>query len=122
MKQLAKITSAKLSIQERGILTFWIFVEYESGGGQGLGGLALDGYDKELQRRVGSSEGCELIRQLLLVLEVDDFSEMKGKHVWVHGEGEGFSFEPYGIQLLNVDSDGIKHPLLFKSVFETKET
>jgi len=49
MKQLAKITSAKLSIQERGILTFWIFVEYECGGGQGLGGLALDEYDKELQ-------------------------------------------------------------------------
>jgi len=31
----------------------------------------------------------------LLVLEVDDFSEMKGKHVWVHGEGEVFGFEPY---------------------------
>ena len=32
-KKLAKITSAKLEIKDRGILNFWIFVEYEEGGG-----------------------------------------------------------------------------------------
>lgn len=30
-KQLAKITSASLEIQERQILNFWIFVDYEEG-------------------------------------------------------------------------------------------
>jgi len=35
-KQLAKITSAGLEIKERGILNFWIFVDYEDGGSQGV--------------------------------------------------------------------------------------
>ena len=47
MKKLAKITSAKLHHKERGILNFWIHVDYEDFGSQGIGGLALDQWDKE---------------------------------------------------------------------------
>jgi hypothetical protein len=46
-KQLAKIKSAGLEIKERGILNFWIIVDYEDGGSQGIGGIALDTYDEE---------------------------------------------------------------------------
>ncbi len=103
-RQLAKISSANLEIQERGILNFWIFVDYEDGAGQGVGGIALDQFDKEKDRRIGTAYGCEMIRRLLLCLSVNDFSEMKGKHVWVYGEGEGLSFKPLGLAPLHIDN------------------
>jgi hypothetical protein len=105
-KQLAKIKSAKLEIQERGILNFWIFVDYEDGCSQGVGGIALDSYDKDKDKRVGTAYGCEMIRRLLLALGVNDFSEMKGQIIWVLGEGDGLSFKPKGIKQLDINGGG----------------
>jgi hypothetical protein len=101
-KQLAVITKATLEIKERGILNFWLYVEYEDGGQQGVGGYALDEWSEAKGCRVGTAYGCEMIRRLLLVLNVNDFSEMKGKHLWVLGEGDGLLFQPKGIQALNL--------------------
>ena len=114
-KQLAKITKANLEIKERGILNFWIHVYYEEGLSQGVGGIALDEFDKEKDRRVGSKYGCEMIRRLLITLDVNDFSEMKGKHVWVYGDGEGLSFKPKGIGLLKTDK-AKNDPLMFDDI------
>jgi len=105
-KQLAKIRSAGLEIKERGILNFWINVDYEDGGSQGIGGIALDTYDEDKKKRVGTAYGCEVIRRLLLALDVNDFSEMKGQIIWVLGEGEGWTFKPKGIKRLEVDGGG----------------
>lgn len=102
-KQLAKVTSATLQIQERDVLMFYIFVDYEEGCSQGIGGLTLDSYDKDKKKRVGTAYGCEMIRRCLKVFKVDDFSQMTGKYIWVIGEGEGFSFVPKGLQSLSVD-------------------
>lgn len=114
-KQLAKISKASLEIQEREILNFWIHVDYEDGCSQGIGGIALDRYDKDKKRRVGTAYGCEMIRMLLIQLCVNDFSEMKGKHIWVIGEGEGLSFTPKGMQALNVDNPKSK-PVIFSEI------
>lgn len=120
-KQLAKITSAKLEIKERQILNFWIFVDYEEGGSQGLGGYALDEWDQDKKRRVGTAYGCEMIIRLLRTLDVNDFSEMAGKHIWVYGEGEGLGFKPKGVQLLF--SEKLNEPLIFEDVInEFKES
>lgn len=122
-KKLAKISKARLEIQERGILMFWIYVDYEEGGCQGVGGIALDDWDEGRSDRVGTAFGCEVIRRLLLALDVNDFSEMTGKMVWVLGEGDGFGFETRGIQALKVD-DGNNEPVLFSEIhkeFYTKE-
>ena len=118
-EKLAKISKATLGM-ERGILSFWIHVSYEDGTGQGVGGLALDSYDEDSQKRVGSAYGCEMIRRLLHTLGVDDFSEMKNKHVWVLGEGIGFSFSPKGIRPLNVDDSRNREDttLIFSDVYE----
>lgn len=107
MEKLEKISKATLEIKERGILNFWIFVDYEEGMSQGVGGIALDTYDKTVEppRRVGTAYGCEIIRQLLICLDVNDFSEMKDKMVWIIGEGDGLSFSPKGIRPLRVDSN-----------------
>ena len=116
-KKLAKISKASLEIQERGILNFWIHVDYEEGCSQGVGGIALDTYNSEDDTRVGTAYGCEMIRLLLIELMVDDFSEMKGKHVWVIGNGDGFSFKPTGISALKSDNSNSK-PVIFAEVAE----
>lgn len=113
-KKLAKIRKAELEIKERGILSFWINVDYEEGCSQGVGGMALDTYDNEKKERIGTAYGCEMIRRLLIALNVDNFSEMKGKHVWVYGEGTGLSFRPTGIGSLRTDHD--KPPVIFADV------
>jgi len=114
-KRLAKISSASLEIKERGILNFWIHVDYEEGCSQGIGGIALDSYDKAKNKRVGTAYGCEMIRRILLAFDVNDFSELKGKHLWVIGEGEGFSFNPKGVQALSVDSKN-DTPVIFTDI------
>lgn len=114
-KQLAKISRASLEIQGRGILNFWIHVDYEGGGSQGVGGIALDTFCKETDSRVGTAYGCEMIRRILLELCVNDFSEMKGKHVWVIGEGEGLGFKPAGIQSLRGDNPK-SNPVIFSDI------
>lgn len=123
-KQLAKIDNATLSI-ERGVLSFWIFVDYEEGGSQGVGGITLDDAKHEKRtdgslkfiKRQGTAYGCEVIRRLLLALDVDDFSKMKGRHIWVLGEGEGFNFKPAGIQKLRNDS-GNQEPVIFGDILK----
>lgn len=115
-KQLAKVTKATLEIQERGVLMFWVFVDYEEGCSQGVGGLCLDMYDNEKDKRVGTAYGCEMIRQCLKVFNVNDFSEMKGKYIWVLGEGEDLSFKPLGFQSLNVDKN--VRTFIFKDIFD----
>ena len=103
-KKLAKIKKANLEILDRGILNFWIHVEYEECGfSQGVGGIALDSWCETKKKRVGTAYGCELIRRILLALAVDDFSKMAGKYIWVLGNGDGLSFTPKGIQRLRVD-------------------
>lgn len=115
-KLLAKITSAKLEIKERGILNFWIFVDYEDGGSQGIGGLVLDTWDESKKRRIGTSYGCEMIRQLLTTLNVNDFSEMKGKNIYVLSEKTGWNIKPLGIETLKID--GKVRRLIFDEIYQ----
>lgn len=113
-QQLAKITSAKLSM-ERGILSFWIAVDYKDGCSQGIGGITLDEFSDKYKKRVGTAYGCEMIRRCLYTLSVDDFSEMVGKYIWVYGEGAGLSFKPLGFGPLSVDKTK-KDPFIFEDV------
>ena len=114
-KQLAKVTGATLQIQERGILSFYVFVDYEDFGRQGVGGLSLDTWDEEKKRRVGTAYGCEMIRQLLLFFGVNNLDEVKGQHVYVLGEGEGLRFQPKGFEHLHVSGNKAK-PILFEDI------
>jgi hypothetical protein len=38
IKKLARVSSASLEIKERGVLNFWVHVDYEEGCSQGVGG------------------------------------------------------------------------------------
>ena len=122
MKQLAKISKASLEMQKHGILNFWIRVNYEEGFSQGVGGICLDTYSKEKKRRIGTACGCEMIRQLLVELKVNDFYEMKGRYIWVLGEGEGLSFTPTGIQALKGDGGSDEGIVFAEIVSEFEKT
>ena len=117
-EKLAKIKSASLEIKERGILNFWILVDYEDGLSQGVGGIALDEFSPEKDCRVGTAYGCEIIRRILLALNVNDFQEMKGRHIFVIGHGgPGLGFRPIGIRKLSTDV-GDKRPVIFEDIFK----
>lgn len=117
-KKLAKVTNATLEIKERGILNFWVFVDYEDGLSQGVGGHCLDKYDKERNDRVGTAYGCEMIRQLLLFFNVNNLSECKGQMVYVLGEGYGLSFKPKGFEHLKVDDKFPNRKIVFDEIYE----
>lgn len=109
IKRLAVIDSIKTSIRSHGMLRVGIDVAYEGPyiDQACLGCHILDdatNNDDAMNHRIGTAYGCEMIRQILLTLEIDDFSEAKGINVWVYGEGEGISFVAKGISLLSFNS------------------
>lgn len=121
IEQLAKITDASLTIQENGILSFSIWVEYENDGSvQNIGGYTLDNYSEKLKTRVGTAYGCEIIRRLLLELGVNDFSEMKDKVIWVIGIGNDNNFKVKGIRSLNINRQNNKNKgVIFEEIAQT---
>ena len=116
IKKLAKITKAGLNIKDMGILTFEIHVDFEDGWSMMIGGLALDGYDEEKDKRIGTAYGCEMIRRLLLLFDVNNINEIENKIIWVYGKGEGNMFATKGISRLKVDSK--ESPLMFSEIYK----
>src|SRR5690554_2418794 len=101
---------------DRNILSFYIHVDYESGGSQGIGGLALDTYSHELNNRIGTAYGCHMIRSVLELFGVDDLSELKGRYTYVLFPDENsWGNLPIGIQPLVVDK-GINKPFVFEDI------
>jgi hypothetical protein len=115
IKELAHIKSIGLDWKDRGILTFWINVDYENGWSQGVGGYALDNYDPISNERVGTAQGLDLIMALSKCLDVNNLTEAKGQTIFVLGEGDALNFKPIGIQALK--SNGGKK-VIFSEIFK----
>jgi hypothetical protein len=87
----AKITSTKLGIEDHGIMTFWLFLEW-NGGGVGFGGYALDEWQGERTssgKRVGIGMGMDCIMEIMRIVGVENWEDIKGKHIVVESEGWG---------------------------------
>ena len=84
----ALITSTMLGIEDHGILTFRLDLDY-GGSGQAAGAYALDAYSEELARRVGTAAGTEFILALLRVLDVRKWEDLKGQHLRVRHSFNG---------------------------------
>jgi len=91
----ARIESTMLGIEDHGIMTFMITLDY-GGSGQGYGGYAFDSYNKETKKRVGSAFGIEAIRSLLEAVGVTCWEDLEGKYVRVERE-EGWSGKIYSV-------------------------
>lgn len=117
IKKLARVSKAGFEIQERGILNFWVFVDYEEGCSQGVGGIALDQWSEEKREREGTAYGCEMIRQLLLFFGVNNLTDIKkDTMVYVLGEGDGFGFQPKGFEHLKVLCGNLPERIVFEEI------
>lgn len=78
----AKITGTTLGWESHGILTAFLHCEWPSGG-VGVGGFCLDTRDRETDERKGTKYGLDHIIQLMKTVGVDNWEQLKGKHVVV---------------------------------------
>jgi hypothetical protein len=77
----AKIKSTYLGIEDHGIFTAYLDLDY-GGSGQGFGGMSLDGPpgDGGEGNRIGSAYGAEFIMRVLRTLEVGSWEKLPGTH------------------------------------------
>lgn len=76
----AKIKSTMLGVEDHGIMSFYLHLDY-GGAGQGAGGYALDEYSKGQEKRIGAPFGIELIRSILDVVGVETWEDLPGKYI-----------------------------------------
>lgn len=91
----AQITRTMLGREDHDIFTFMIFVKCESWE-CGVGGYALDYYDKELSERVYSVKGLEAISKILNVVGVSRWEDLKGKYIRIKDNGWGSTIDEIG--------------------------
>lgn len=84
----ARITSTMLGVEDHGIMTCYLFLEFENGG-CGFGGYALDTYDKEAEGRVGTAAGMQMIAEILEPVGAESWEELPGKFIRCENEGWG---------------------------------
>lgn len=76
--ELGKVTSAEILIEDHGCLTFTILFDF-GGSGQCFGGIALDTWDAEKNRRVGTAGGADLLLRVMRLFGVEKWSQIKGR-------------------------------------------
>jgi len=91
----ARITDTFFGREDHGIFTFYIFVEF-GGYGCGIGGYALDTYDKEKDKRYVCNESMEAISRILETVGVDSWEKLKGQYIRVIDNGWGSTIDEIG--------------------------
>lgn len=84
----AKIKSTMLGIEDHGIMSFYLYLDY-GGSTQGAGGYALDTPIKQgntFLRRVGTAEGLSLIMAILNLVGVGKWEDLPGKFIRVKAD------------------------------------
>ena len=79
----AKIKDTMLGIEDHGIMTFMLHLDYE-GSGQGAGGYSLDTpikKDGQHWQRVGTAGGMNLVMEIMKVVGVSKWEDLKGKYI-----------------------------------------
>lgn len=92
----AKITSTMLGREDHGIMTFIIFVEFDGCVHCGVGGYALDSYDKATDQRVFRAESMEAISKILDVVGVKKWEDLPGSYIRIKDNGWGSTIDEIG--------------------------
>ena len=74
-EQNAKIDGTHLGLEDHGIMTFFLYMDY-GGSGQGFGGYSLDGKSGT----IGHGKSILAIRRILEVIGVTKWEDLKGKY------------------------------------------
>ena len=91
----AKITSTMFGREDHGIMTFMIFVEFGACG-CGLGGYAIDQYDRPSKSRMFSAKGLEAISKILETVGVEKWEDLPGKYIRIKENGLGSTIDEIG--------------------------
>lgn len=91
----AQITGTMLGREDHGIFTFMIFVKCE-GWQCGIGGYALDYYDKETGKRVYSTKSLEAVSKILDVVDVGRWEDLNGKYIRIKDNSLGSTIDEIG--------------------------
>ncbi len=92
----AQIKSTMLGREDHGILTFYIFVQWDKGTYCGIGGYALDEYDPTTQKRVFRTESMEVISKILDVVGVDSWEKLPKTYIRIKDNGLGSTIDEIG--------------------------
>lgn len=97
MKEIknAKITKVDLSMADHGVLTLALVVEGR-GWGCCIGGYVLGRGYLDAKEFKGYAKGIEEIMQIMNVVGVDHFNDMKGKYIRIEDEGWGCPIHKIG--------------------------
>lgn len=83
----AIIESTMLGIESHGMMSFYLYLDYGDSSMQGAGGYCLDMPVKDSEgdflKRVGTAVGTDLIMEILRVVGVDKWEDLKGEHIRV---------------------------------------
>lgn len=105
-KEIGKVSSVFLGPdQDRGFFTFNIGIDFK-GSFQHFGNYALDSYDEEAKKRMGTAEGMNAIRGLYDFFGVHDLNDAIGKYVEVDREGDSWGII-VRISRLSVDGGAV---------------
>lgn len=91
----AKITGTSLGFEDHGIMTCFVFLEWE-GGGVGFGGFGLDEWNDKKKERTGTGTGLDFIKAIMEVVGVEKWEDLEGKYVRVDSGGWGCQIKGIG--------------------------
>ena len=91
----AKIESVSLCFAND-ILTFYLGLKIQGGGGCCFGGYALDEYDEAESRRLPISLGLECLEHIMKTVGVKSWEDLRDKYIRVVSRGLGKSIEEIG--------------------------
>lgn len=82
----AKIARTMLGVEDHGIMTFMLFVEWPNAG-CGFGGYALDRHNPDTKKRNGKGHAYQAIREILSTLGVESWEKLTGTLIRIEDSG-----------------------------------
>lgn len=117
-EEAAIIKDFDIFIEDHGLLTFFITVDYDDYGTQGIGGYCLDTVESDADgkfvRRIGHRAGSDIILAVCRAFNVTNpFTQLKGKPCFVLKERAGSNEKVLGIRGFK----GKKDSIIFSEIF-----
>lgn len=91
----AVITSTKITMEDHGCLTFWIFVDM-GGSGCGIGGYCIGNGYVGAKQFSASGSGLEAMMRIMDVVGVGEWEKLPGKYIRVKHDGWGGTISEIG--------------------------
>lgn len=91
----ARIIDVSLGLEDHDIFTFYITIEGDSIGCC-IGGFALDHYDLNTKKRVCGAIGLQCIREIMEVVGVNKWEDLKGQYIRYEYNGLGATVDTIG--------------------------